>query len=95
LEGGAEEFLEAGCADFLFGFGGGGFRGSGVVAEIDESGDYIGFSSGGGRGRRLLGLDGYGFELVFQLYYDALGGFAADAGDAGQASQVAPAYGGH
>jgi len=64
LQGGAEEFLEAGRADFLLGFGGGGFRSSGVVAEIDESRDDVGFGSGGGSGRGLLGFDGNGFELV-------------------------------
>jgi hypothetical protein len=79
----------------LLGFDGGAFRGSGVIAEIDQGGDNIGFGAGRGGGCRLLCFDSYGLELVFQLYDDALGGFAADAGDTSEAGQVAAADRGH
>jgi hypothetical protein len=103
-EGGAEEGVEGGGVG-IFGevrvAGEGGFEGAlgdgAGVAEVDEGGEGV-FADGAeargvGRGGRGGG-GGEVVELVLEFEDDALGGFFADAGDAGESGVVAGADGG-
>lgn len=72
-----------------------GFGGAFVVAQVDEGGLDVA-PDAGGRGRSgPFCFDGDGFELVFQFDNHALGGFAADTRNFGEAREIAGANGGN
>ena len=64
-----------------------------IVTKIYESGDHVGFDTGGRGNSRLFTSNDDGFELVLQFDNDALSSFAADAGNASEPRDVSSANG--